>query len=142
MGRFLADQAAAEFRARGLKVTAQRMAVFGALERAVGHPTAEELHGDVREAVPGFALKTVYAILRELSTLGFVETLPLPSGAMRWETNTTPHAHFVCNGCGRIIDLPIDPMTLLSLAQRTSRRLRMLRPHLLVRGRCDRCSRS
>jgi len=36
------------------------MAVLRALEQA-DHPTAEELHARLREAVPGLALKTVYA---------------------------------------------------------------------------------
>jgi len=54
------------------------MAVFRALEHADGHPTAEELYAGLREALPGFALKTVYAILHELNALRLVEPLPLP----------------------------------------------------------------
>src|SRR5579864_9556074 len=67
LGRFSTNQAVAAFRARGRNITAQRMAVFQALERAEGHPTAEGLHGRIRRAVPGIALKTVYAILHELA---------------------------------------------------------------------------
>ncbi len=118
------------------------MAVFGSLESAKGHPTVEELHAGLRGVVPGLALKTVYAILHELSALGLAEPIPLPVGATRWELNTTPHAHFVCDRCGRLVDLPVDPTVLLPMAQRSRRHLSMSRPLLLLRGHCDRCEAS
>lgn len=139
-GAFSTAQAAAAFRAHGLKMTAQRMAVMSALEEARDHPRAEDLYASLRSAVPGLALKTVYAVLHELAQLQLVERIPMSVGATRWEPNTTPHAHFVCDCCGRLIDLPVDPTVLLSMAQRSNRRLRMVRTVLLVHGRCDRCS--
>jgi Fur family peroxide stress response transcriptional regulator len=139
MGRFSTTEATATFRARGRKVTPQRAAVFAALERAREHPTAEELHAELREAVPGLALKTVYAILHELASFRLVEPIPLYGSATRWEPNTIPHAHLVCKVCGRLVDLPIDPTVLLPLARRTGRRFHMSRPSMLVQGRCDRC---
>ncbi len=98
-GAFSTGQAAAAFRVHGLKVTAQRMAVMSALEQARDHPTAEELHAHLRIAVPGLALKTVYAVLHELAQLRLVEPIPMSVGATRWEPNTAPHAHFVCDNC-------------------------------------------
>lgn len=142
MGRFSTTQAIEVFRAGGRKVTAQRMAVFGALERTPGHPTVEELYAGLRNEVPGLALKTVYAILHELSALRLAEPIPVPAGATRWEFNTTPHAHFVCDACGRLVDLPVDPTVLLPMAQRSRRHLSMSRPLLLLRGTCDRCGSS
>jgi len=139
-GPFLTTQAAAAFRVHGLKVTAQRMAVMSALEQARDHPTAEDLHARLRMAVPGLALKTVYAVLHELARLRLVEPIPMSVGATRWEPNTAPHAHFVCDDCGRLVDLPVDPTVLLSMAQRSNRRLRMVRTLLLVHGQCDRCA--
>ncbi len=43
------------------------------------------------------------------------------AGATRWEPRPTPHAHFVCDDCSRLVDLPVDPTILLALAQRSSR---------------------
>ncbi len=142
MGRFSQDKAVETFRARGRKITAQRMAVLQVLERAEDHPTAEELYERLRDAVPGLALKTVYAILHELAALSLVEPIAMPTGATRWEPNTAPHAHFVCDTCSGLVDLPVDPTVLLALAQRSSRRFRMTRAVLFVHGRCDHCSAS
>jgi Fur family transcriptional regulator, peroxide stress response regulator len=126
-------------RARGRKVTAQRMAVFHALEGAEDHPTAEDVYARLRSAVPGLALKTVYAILHELAALRLVEPIPMSARATRWEPNTAPHTHFVCDVCGRLLDLPVDPTVLLSVARRSNRRVRMTRTLLLVHGQCERC---
>jgi Fur family transcriptional regulator, peroxide stress response regulator len=142
MGQFSTTQAIAAFRAQGRSITAQRMAVFRALEHAEGHPTAEELHARLRDTVPGFALKTVYAILHELAHLRLIEPIPLPAGATRWEANTTPHGHFVCDACRRVVDLPVDPTVLMPLVQRAGRRFDMRRASLIVHGRCDRCAAS
>ena len=33
-----------------------------------------------------------------------------PDGSDRFDGNPKPHYHFLCNGCGRVIDLMIEPM--------------------------------
>lgn len=139
MGRFSAGEAVGVFRARGLNITAQRTAIFQALERAQGHPTAEELHGRLRGAVPGLALKTVYAILHELADLRLVAPLRLPQGATHWERNTVPHAHAVCDHCRRVVDLAVDPTVLMPMVRRSARRFAPRSASLIVYGCCARC---
>jgi Fur family peroxide stress response transcriptional regulator len=140
VARFSTNHAVAAFRAKGRSITAQRMAVFQALERAEGHPTAEALHTGLRRAVPGLALKTVYAILHELADLRLVEPLPLPGGATHWEQNTTPHGHLVCDTCRRVIDLPVDPTVLMPLVRHAARGFDARGASLIVHGRCGDCS--
>ena len=139
MGRFSTSQAVAAFRAQGRNITAQRMAVFDALEHAEGHPTAEGLHTPLRRAVPGLALKTVYAILHELADLRLVVPLPLPGGAIHWEQNTTPHGHLVCDACRRVVDLPVDPTVLMPLVRHAARGFDARGASLIVHGRCEQC---
>ncbi|HET7265877.1 MAG TPA: Fur family transcriptional regulator [bacterium] len=140
MGRFSTTQAVAAFRAHGRNITAQRMAVFRALERADGHPTAEGLHGRIRRAVPSIALKTVYAILHELARLRLAAPLPLPGGAVHWEQNTTPHGHLVCDTCRRVVDLPVDPTVLMPLVRNAARGFDVHGASLIVHGRCGACA--
>jgi Fur family transcriptional regulator, peroxide stress response regulator len=139
VGHFSADEAVAAFRARGRNITAQRIAVFHALERAEGHPTAEELHNRLRDAVPGLALKTVYAILHELADLRLVAPLRLPRGATHWERNTVPHGHCVCEGCRRVVDLAVDPTMLMPLVRRAARGFTPRTASLIVHGWCAQC---
>ncbi|HLJ61337.1 MAG TPA: transcriptional repressor [bacterium] len=140
MARFSTSGAVAAFRAQGRSITAQRMAVFHAIEDADGHPTAEELHTRLRDRVPRLALKTVYAILHELAELGLLAPIPLPVGAMRWEPNTAPHGHLFCDVCRRVVDLPVDPSVLMPLVRRADRRFDVRGAALIVHGRCDRCA--
>lgn len=116
------------------------MAVFRALERADGHPTAEGLHGRIRRAVPSIALKTVYAILHELAHLRLAAPLPLPGGAVHWEQNTTPHGHLVCDTCRRVVDLPVDPTVLMPLVRNAARGFDVHGASLIVHGRCGACA--
>jgi len=140
LGRFSTSQAVATFRAQGRSITAQRTAVFHLLERAEGHPTAEELHTELHRTVPRLALKTVYAILHELADLRLVAALPLPGGATHWEQNSTPHGHLVCDTCRRVVDLPVDPSVLMPLVRHAARRFDARRASLIVHGRCERCA--
>jgi Fur family transcriptional regulator, peroxide stress response regulator len=140
VGQFSADEAVAAFRARGRSITAQRMAIFHVLERVEGHPTAEALHRQLRDAVPGLALKTVYMILHELADFGLVAPLRLPRGATHWERNTAPHGHFVCERCRRVVDLPVDPTVLMPLVRRAARGCSPRTASLIVHGWCGQCA--
>jgi len=116
------------------------MAVFRALEASHGHPTAEAVHTRLRRAVPGLALKTVYAILHELTALRLIAALPLPGGAIHWEQNTAPHGHLVCDTCRRLVDLPVDPTVLMPLVRRAARGFNPRGASLIVHGRCEQCA--
>jgi Fur family transcriptional regulator, peroxide stress response regulator len=141
VGQFSTDEAVAAFRAERRNITAQRMAIFRALEDAEGHPTAEELHSRLRTAVPGLALKTVYAILHELADFRLVAPLRLPRGATHWERNTAPHGHVVCDRCRRVADLPVDPTVLMPLVRRAARGFTARTASLVVHGCCAQCAR-
>ena len=67
-GRPAADLRAA-LRARGMRVTPQRLAVHGALHALGRHSTAEEVLERVHGTVPGVSLPTVYAALELLADL-------------------------------------------------------------------------
>ena len=86
--------------------TAQRRAVLEVLRRADDHPTAAELHTRVRESLPGVGAATVYRALRLLVESDLARELRLGDEAMlRYDANTRAHAHLVCDGCGRVVDV-------------------------------------
>lgn len=111
---------ALRLRARGLRVTAQRVAVLQALAQSGGHPTVDEIYREVQRRFPMISLNTVYKTLTALREQG--ELISVESGedgALRFESNPTPHHHLVCLRCRRIQDV-IDPAL---NALRGSRRL-------------------
>ena len=91
-------------RARGLKCTAQRLAVFAAVKRAMGcHPSVDGVWADVKGSIPTVTRESVYRILNEFSSVGLIARLDALSSA-RYDTSTGPHAHFICEVCGDVMD--------------------------------------
>jgi len=60
------------FRARGLKVTPQRQAIFRVLHGETTHPTADAVYDAVSESMPTISLRTVYQTLNDLTAMGEV----------------------------------------------------------------------
>ena len=95
--------AEAALRDRGLRLTGPRHAVLEVVRGAESHPTAEEVHRLVRRRLPGVSLGTIYRNLRLLVGAGLLKELPGPYA--RFDANTRAHHHFMCERCGRIIDV-------------------------------------
>ncbi len=98
-----------KFRARGLRITPQREAVFHLLEETQEeHPTAESLHVRATRRRPSMSLRTIYAILDELEGVGAVRPLDLGTGSTRFCTNPARHHHLVCERCGKVKNVFVD----------------------------------
>lgn len=96
------------FRARGLKVTPQRQAIFRVLHGEVTHPTAEWVYEAVSDSMPTISLRTVYQTLNDLAAMGEVQALDLGTGSARFDPNLDAHHHLVCEHCGRVVDVYAD----------------------------------
>ena len=92
-------------RARGLRITAQRVALVEAFARDTSHPTAQDLYERLLPEFPSMSFATVYNTLDALSQAGLSSTLKL-GNASRFDPNTDAHHHAVCDVCGAITDVP------------------------------------
>ena len=79
---------------KGMKCTAQRMAMFSAFRERRRHPSVDEIWGLVKRTLPTVTRDSVYRILNEFSGHGLLARLDALSAA-RYDTCTEPHAHFV-----------------------------------------------
>ena len=107
MMRPAAEDVLADLKRAGLKLTPQRIAIVGALVDDVSHPTAQDLFERLRPAFPTMSFATVYNTLDALTALGRVGSLRLGS-AVRFDPNTSPHHHAICDACGAVVDLPAE----------------------------------
>jgi len=96
------------FRAKGLKVTPQRQAIFQILHNWAEHPTAEAVYAKAQEQMPTMSLRTVYQTLNDLAEMGEITQLDLGTGSARFDTNLDAHQHLVCSGCGEVRDVVVD----------------------------------
>ncbi len=127
-----------QLKARGLRVTPQRFAVYANLLQRQDHPTAEQLLADLNQVGPVSSQATVYNSLQALREAGLVREVLLEEGVVRYDANMAPHHHFRCRQCGHIED--IDWSAFQGLTEG------ILRPGLqpesyevTVLGVCDRC---
>lgn len=127
-------------RTRGQRVTPQRLAIAGVLRDLHAHATAEEIHGLVRERVPGVSLPTVYATLELMEEIGLVRRLATDSGTAIFDPRTDDHHHAICRRCGRVVDLdaPADHDALLAAARGAG--FSPERSQVVVQGVCARCT--
>ncbi|WP_284439729.1 Fur family transcriptional regulator [Cellulomonas xiejunii] len=92
-------------RQHGLRVTAPRLAVLGALE-GHAHLDADAVLQRVRAAVPTVSVQAVYDVLHALSDAGLLRRIEPAGHPARYERRTGDnHHHVVCRGCGAVDDV-------------------------------------
>jgi len=103
------------------------------------HLTADDLIAEVHRRSPGTAPSTVYRLLQRLEQLGVIEHVHSGSGAAFYHLSERGHAHLVCTGCGRVIDVPDAAFEQLSKASRAAYDFTIEPHHSAVLGRCGVC---
>ncbi len=91
-------------RARGIRVTAQRLAVYRALAEDMTHPTADSIYTRLRPGMSSLSTATVYRVLEFLEKEGLVRRVSTTAGVTRFDSNTSRHQHLICRSCGLIVD--------------------------------------
>lgn len=99
------DSIIKKLKAKGLKLTPQRLAIIEAFaENAPLHPTANTIYVEASKKRAGISLSTIYYTLNELSKNGIITTLEFEKMDNRHEGNTDAHIHLICKQCKKIID--------------------------------------
>lgn len=131
------DQAAEMLRKAGLKATAQRVAILRTVWGDETHPTAQQLLDRLSTRQPGTNFATVYNTLNALTRVGLLRQMDV-GGPTRFDPNAEPHHHAICDLCGTVRDVAVDPG-----GPERSLRLEGFEVHRVertYRGTCDRCS--
>jgi Fur family peroxide stress response transcriptional regulator len=90
---------------KGFRFTAQRREVYDALLQH-DHPAAIDVFMRVQKRLPGISLATVYNCLETLAECGLVRAVNHDREPSRYCANLQPHAHFFCDECGAVADVP------------------------------------
>ena len=95
-----------KLKARGLKLTSQRLAVIEAFtENYLLHPSANTIYKEAKKKKAGISLSTVYYTLNEFYRNGIINVLEFDKMDNRHEGNTNTHVHLICKQCKDIIDI-------------------------------------
>lgn len=109
------------------------------LQNSEIHPTADWIYGQLKGEFPNLSMGTIYRNLNILNEQGLIKKIDFGSTFDRFDANTGPHYHFVCERCGSIIDLelPIDEGLNEQVNRATPFTARRHRIEFF--GFCDRC---
>ncbi|MBU6228477.1 MAG: transcriptional repressor [Cyanobacteria bacterium REEB459] len=125
-------------KAKGLRVTPQRFAVYANLLHRCDHPTAEDILQDLNRVAPTSSQATVYSSLQTLRQVNLVREVLLEEGVRRYDANLKPHHHFRCQYCGTIADIAWQALAHLDLKNLKSG-WQIQDYEVTIHGRCDRC---
>jgi Fe2+ or Zn2+ uptake regulation protein len=129
-----------KLRARGMRVTPQRVTIHRALCSHDQHMTAEQLLSSVSDVLPGTSLPTVYATLDLLEELRLVRRVGTGNGAVLFDSRVEPHAHTLCRRCGAIADLEGTAASADALARASEGGFGPDHAQLVVWGLCESCA--
>jgi len=133
------EGALALLRAQGGRVTSSRVLLLHALFGSPGHRTADELGAEVQVIAPEVHMSTIYRILDDLERLGVIVHAHLGHGPATYHLAKGAHGHFVCEGCGAMVEAPDDMFRGLSRAARTRFGFDIDPHHFAMLGRCRDC---
>lgn len=133
------ENATLRLKEAGLRLTPQRRALLEELAGDTTHPSAESIAARVSRRVPGVSVSTVYKGLHELSSLGLIRELDLP-GALRFDPETGPHAHLLCDSCETVVDVEMDAALVTRLLAAGGGDTAPRRVEVLFHGSCAACS--
>ena len=94
------------------KHSKKRDAILECVQSTGSHPSAEWVFAQLKPQIPDLSLGTVYRNLSMFKEEGLIGTMGVVKGMERFERNTEPHTHFICNRCSAVIDVEdLDPPT-------------------------------
>jgi Fur family peroxide stress response transcriptional regulator len=117
-----------------LRLTPQRVAILEYLDGNKSHPSAEDIYRAVAKRFPTMSLATVYNTLSALERRGQLLKLTIDPSKARYDPNTLPHHHLICNLCKTIAD--VDTRYRLTLPDTE---FEVTGSHVEFYGTCPKC---
>jgi Fur family peroxide stress response transcriptional regulator len=120
----------------------KREAILKAVRSTDCHPTAEWVYRTLKAQYPDLSLGTVYRNLTQFKSEGTIVSVGTVNGQERYDGNVKPHTHFICSGCGAVIDVPGDFVSGKQVAETAGKMgITVNSSEVFLRGVCAECSR-
>jgi Fur family peroxide stress response transcriptional regulator len=124
----------------GHRLTPQRREVYNVLLEERDHPSATEVFMRAKKRIPGISLATVYNCLETLVECGLAKQVNVEREATRYCPNLQEHAHFICDSCGAVSDVPLIQGRRLSQFLDIPEQFLVDHSEITLRGICPTCT--
>ena len=121
----------------GIKPSVQRLAIMDYLIANRIHPTADDIYNALYTVIPTLSRTTVYNTLKLFAEQGAVQVLGIDDKNVRFDIDTTNHAHFKCLDCSCVYDVPVENIGAITLEGIGE--LQITETHLYYKGYCKKC---
>ena len=128
-------------KARGLKITHQRVEIFKTLLKHRNHPTVEDVFDQVRKHLKTVSLDTVYRTIATFEEYGLIRRVHHIDNATRLDINTSNHHHLICSQCSRIEDFCWPDFDRMKPPKSISHWDQIEAKHVVISGLCASCKR-
>ena len=119
-----------------MATTIQTEAVLTALRR-LQHANNQQLHEAVSQQLPGLSATTVHRITTRMVEQGRIRHAPADGKVLNFDSNPTPHDHFVCKGCGTVKDIVVSESIFDDIQQQLGKNI--VENELIIFGVCVSC---
>ena len=132
-------ESASNLRAKGFRLTPQRLTILEVLTESNCHLTPTEIFERASQTLPGLTEPTVYRTLSFLAENGLVLIAHVGNGQLVYEYAGHEHHHMICRHCQQMLDL--DHAVLRELYQRIEQQTGFTIDslHVTFFGRCPNC---
>lgn len=87
------------------KRSKKRDAILACICSTDTHPSAEWVYTRLKPQIPNLSLGTVYRNIHMFLEEGSIVSVGVVDGLERFDGNTEPHVHFICEDCGAVLDV-------------------------------------
>jgi len=130
---------ATQLRARGFRMTSQRLAILHTLRHAGTHLSPREVYRQAKQDLPTLTEPTVYRTLEFLAENGLARASQTGNGHLMYEIAGNDHHHIVCRLCGD--EMEVDHALLGDLYHKLESTSGYVRidSHMTFFGICPQC---
>ncbi len=133
---------APQLRARGFRMTPQRLAILHVLRHEATHLSPVEVYKKALKELPGLTEPTVYRTLEFLAENGLIRSSYAGSGHLTYEIAEEEHHHMICRSCGSEIEVEHALVESLYKKLESASGFKHIDSHVTFFGVCPKCQTS
>ncbi|SMB83421.1 Fur family transcriptional regulator, peroxide stress response regulator [Desulfonispora thiosulfatigenes DSM 11270] len=88
-----------------IKPSYQRIRIYEYLIKYKNHPTVDNIYQELVQNIPTLSKTTVYNTLNIFLDKKIIQLIGIEENEMRYDADTSNHAHFKCKTCGKVYDI-------------------------------------
>jgi len=133
------NQFAPQLRARGYRMTPQRLSILHVLHHSGRHLSPTEVYDQARRELPGLTETTVYRTLEFLAENGLARPAHMGNGHLVYEIARHEHHHLICRKCGNEMEVRHELLKPLYQQLESASGYRLTDSHVTFFGICPDC---